>query len=106
MLRFKSIDCIEANELISTGETVVIDVRDQEAYEAGHIHGAIRMSVGDLDEFCQMTSKERAILVYCYHGISSQSVAQYLVDQGMQNVYSLTGGFEVWQMRRNTAGDS
>ncbi|MCV6069119.1 sulfurtransferase, partial [Escherichia coli] len=32
-----------------------------------------------------------------YHGISSQGAAQYLVNQGFEQVYSVDGGFEAWQ---------
>ena len=105
-MRFKAIDCVQAEELLADGNTVVIDVRDQEAYDKEHIPGAIRRAVNNLDEFCESTSNETNILVYCYHGISSQSVAQYLIDQGMENVHSLTGGFEVWKDHHNAASDS
>ena len=40
---------------------------------------------------------EQAILVMCYHGISSQGAAQYLINQGYEQVYSVDGGFEAWQ---------
>ena len=40
---------------------------------------------------------EQPILVMCYHGISSQGAAQYLVNQGFEQVYSVDGGFEAWQ---------
>jgi thiosulfate sulfurtransferase len=39
---------------------------------------------------------EQPILVMCYHGISSQGAAQYLVNQGFEQVYSVDGGFEAW----------
>jgi thiosulfate sulfurtransferase len=39
---------------------------------------------------------EQPILVMCYHGISSQGAAQYLVNQGFEEVYSVDGGFEAW----------
>ncbi len=32
----------------------------------------------------------------CYHGISSQGAAQYLINQGFDAVYSVDGGFEAW----------
>ena len=105
-MRFKSIDCIQADELLSSEDMVIIDVRDQEAFDTGHIIGAIRLAVSELDVFCNQTEKNKPVMVYCYHGISSQSVAQFMVDQGMENVYSLTGGFEVWKEQHNTAGDS
>ncbi|MGL5628515.1 MAG: rhodanese-like domain-containing protein, partial [Plesiomonas shigelloides] len=37
------------------------------------------------------------VIVMCYHGNSSQGAAQYLVNQGFDEVYSLNGGFEAWR---------
>lgn len=39
---------------------------------------------------------DQPVLVMCYHGISSQGAAQYLVNQGFEEVYSVDGGFEAW----------
>jgi rhodanese-related sulfurtransferase len=36
------------------------------------------------------------IIVSCYHGISSQNVATFLVEQGYENVFSVIGGFDGW----------
>lgn len=88
----------EADQLVSGGGLVIIDVRDPDSFGRGHIDGAIQLSVADMKSFCQATMKNQPILVYCYHGISSQAVAQYLQDQGFLTVYSLIGGFEKWQI--------
>ncbi|EEZ42274.1 thiosulfate sulfurtransferase GlpE [Photobacterium damselae subsp. damselae CIP 102761] len=40
---------------------------------------------------------EQPVIVMCYHGISSQGAAQYLLHQGFEQVYSLEGGFEAWR---------
>ncbi|MDA9050683.1 rhodanese-like domain-containing protein, partial [Pseudomonadales bacterium] len=42
------------------------------------------------------TTSESNIVVCCYHGISSQSVANWLAEQGFDNVYSLIGGYAAW----------
>ena len=39
---------------------------------------------------------EQPVLVMCYHGHSSQGAAQYLINQGYDEVYSVDGGFEGW----------
>jgi thiosulfate sulfurtransferase len=38
-------------------------------------------------------------VVCCYHGISSQQAAQFLVSQDFTDVYSLDGGFTQWQLQ-------
>ncbi len=47
----------------------------------------------------QHTEFETPVFVMCYHGISSQGAAQYLLQQGFEHVYSVEGGFETWQRR-------
>ena len=36
------------------------------------------------------------IIVSCYHGVSSRNVANFLVEQGYENVFSVIGGFDGW----------
>ena len=95
---FKAIDCEGAKQLIHDDPSLIVaDVRDQASYLAGHVPGAVHLSVERLRQFCENTDKSTPILVYCYHGVSSQSVANHLIAHGFSLVYSLTGGFEVWR---------
>lgn len=94
---YKQITHLEAKKLMESDDLIIADVRDQASFEVEHIHGAIHLSMKMLGEFCQSSSREAAILVYCYHGITSQAVAQHLVDSGFGCVYSLIGGFEAWK---------
>jgi thiosulfate sulfurtransferase len=95
----------EAQRLMATNNLVIIDVRDHDNFAQGHIEGAIQLSVADMKTFCQNTPKNQPILVYCYHGISSQAVGQHLQDQGFLTVYSLIGGFEKWQAHHHPTSD-
>ncbi len=101
----KQLSVQEGRELIAKGNVVIIDVRDDDSYRLGHIEGAVQLSIADMREFCFTTPKNQPILVYCYHGISSQSVAQHLQDQGFLVVYSLSGGFEKWQAHHHPTSD-
>ncbi len=93
---YKQLNRDEAKELLVSDEVLVADVRDEESYQQGHIDGAIHLTMTALQEFCDQNEKSNPILLYCYHGISSQSVAQHLADQGFTEIYSLIGGFEAW----------
>ena len=94
---YKQVSLAEAESLFSQTDITIADVRDVDSFEAGHIPKAVHLSVSKLQDFCDHHDKSKPLLIYCYHGISSQSVAQHLVDQGFQDVYSLTGGFEGWK---------
>ncbi len=94
---YKQVSLCEAEVLLSQKNVTVADVRDKESFDEDHIPNAIHLSVIKLQDFCDHHDKEKPLLLYCYHGISSQSVAQHLVDQGFMSVYSLIGGFEGWK---------
>lgn len=95
---YKQITPTEAKALIDQGPVVIVDVRDRASFEAEHIPDALHLSANGLDALCQSIPLDSAVLLYCFHGISSQVVAQCLVDKGFQHVYSLLGGFETWKL--------
>ena len=94
---FKQLSLQEAEELINNDGIVIADVRDVDSYNEGHISNAIHLSMPMLQDFCESADKNQSILLYCYHGITSQSVAQHLIEQGFTQVFSLVGGFETWK---------
>jgi rhodanese-related sulfurtransferase len=93
----------QADELLQRSGVVVLDVRDAESYLRGHIEGAQNISTRDLGDFIGSASKDAPVLVYCYHGNSSQEYAKILVQYGFSDVSSLDGGYEAWRSRRPLA---
>ncbi|WP_026376537.1 thiosulfate sulfurtransferase GlpE [Aestuariibacter salexigens] len=103
---FKHLSVQEAHSYINTGEPVVVDIRDPQTFAAGHIEGAFHLNNDSLPAFMQQTSKQTPVIVCCYHGISSQQAAQFLVQQGYENVFNLDGGFEAWRQNADfSTGD-
>lgn len=99
---YKQISHTKAKQLMSKRDIVIADVRGEDSYEEEHIINAIHLSAAALQEYSNKADKEKAILVYCYRGVSSQSVAQYLVEQGFKEAYSLIGGFKTWKAHHPT----
>ncbi|QXP83156.1 ankyrin repeat domain-containing protein [Methylococcus sp. ANG] len=93
---FRRISTREAREVIATKEPLLLDVRDAAAYRGGHIPGALLFSDLNPLELRRSLPRDKPLLVYCYHGIASQDVAQMFADFGFGEVYSLDGGFEAW----------
>jgi rhodanese-related sulfurtransferase len=93
----------QADELLQRSGVQVLDVRDAESYLTGHIEGARNISTRDLGDFISSGNKEAPVLVYCYHGNSSQEYAKILVQFGFSDVSSLDGGYEAWRNRPPTA---
>ncbi|QTS83899.1 thiosulfate sulfurtransferase GlpE [Coxiella endosymbiont of Amblyomma nuttalli] len=100
---YKQISHIEAERLITQRDIVIFDMRDEDSYEEAHIVDAIHLSMAVLQKYFNNVNKEKTILVYCYHGVSSRSVAQYFVEQGFKEAYSLIGGFETWKAYHQTS---
>ncbi len=76
---------------------VIVDVRRQDEYDAGHIPGAILIpneSIGK-ERPKQLPDLDQIILVYCRSGNRSKQAAQKLADMGYTNVYEF-GGINTW----------
>ena len=97
MAEFKRISTLEAKALIDKGDVSIADVRDALSFNNGHISGASLLDNNNIGAFMTTNTKDLPLIIYCYHGNSSQSAAQYLAEQGFSEVYSMDGGFEQWR---------
>ena len=91
------VDTDTAAKHLQAADSLFMDVRDPASFEASHIPGAV--NVGDLTihEFMEKTDKQQKIIVYCYHGNMSLGGAEYLLENGFEDVCSMSGGFEAWR---------
>ncbi|WP_428773629.1 thiosulfate sulfurtransferase GlpE [Vibrio sp.] len=97
MAQFKQIDVQGALNLIEQQQAALVDIRDPQSYALAHAQSAFHLTNDSLVSFMDQVEFDQPVLVMCYHGISSQGAAQYLVNQGFEQVYSVDGGFEAWQ---------
>ena len=93
---YQCINIEQAEQLMDEG-AVVADIRDPQSFQQGHIQGSVHLSNETLHTFIAEADLDAPLIVCCYHGFSSQSAAQLLIQQGFDQVYSLDGGFELWQ---------
>lgn len=100
MTTFKHLQANDLVELIKNDNLVVTDIRDINAFNAGHIKGAQHLSNENITDFVRKTDIDAPVVVCCYHGNSSQQAAQYLISQDFTDVYSLDGGFSAWQLQQ------
>lgn len=96
---FSRISVEQALSIIEQEDPVIVDVRDPQAFDAGHLEGAVHLNNDTVSQFLDETNREQAIIVYCYHGNSSISAGQFLVEQGFGRVMSMDGGYEAWRQR-------
>jgi glyoxylase-like metal-dependent hydrolase (beta-lactamase superfamily II)/rhodanese-related sulfurtransferase len=78
---------------------VVLDVREREAFEAGHIPGAQLLPRGQLELRVneELTDPTRRILVYCEFGRISTLATATLRQMGFQRAIALDGGMKAWR---------
>lgn len=103
MSGFTCISPDQAQDILKQGDAVVVDMRDPQAYAEACIDGAVHLDNDSIAGFLNSTSRDTPVLIYCYHGISSVSAGQFLVEQGFQQVMSIDGGFEAWRQREPLA---
>jgi thiosulfate sulfurtransferase len=97
MEQFEHISPQDTKERLEKGEIKVVDIRDDQSFELGHIPNSYHLSNGSVMQFVSQNDFDTPVVVCCYHGISSQQAAQYLIHQGFESVYSMDGGFEAWR---------
>ena len=97
MSSFQEIDIRKAKEMLDSNAANVVDIRDPGSYQSGHLPEAVPVSDANVQEFTEATDKDKPLIVYCYHGISSQGAAAYFTEKGFKEVYSMTGGYEAWR---------
>lgn len=93
---FENISIADAKVLLERN-IVIADIRDETSYQAGHLDNAVILNEANINHFIQQNDFDKPILVYCYHGHSSQHAADFLVKQGFDEVYSLLGGYTAWE---------
>jgi sulfur-carrier protein adenylyltransferase/sulfurtransferase len=85
-----------AAELSSPDPPTVIDVREPEEWELGHLPTARLIPKDELLEHVDELTGARSIVLYCRSGNRSGQSAKALIDLGFANVRSLKGGINAW----------
>jgi molybdopterin/thiamine biosynthesis adenylyltransferase/rhodanese-related sulfurtransferase len=83
-------------------ETVIVDVRESEEWDQGHIPGAVHVPRGYLESRIEGAVRDRdaRVVLYCASGNRSALAAHTLGELlGYENVASMTGGITLWKDR-------
>jgi rhodanese-related sulfurtransferase len=82
-------------ELLEQDEADVIDVRDDEEWEAGHIASARHVELAELTGVAESIDRERAVVFHCRSGDRSGMAADAFREAGY-DAYSMDGGLLAW----------
>jgi sulfur-carrier protein adenylyltransferase/sulfurtransferase len=97
------VDATRAREIVAEDSAVLIDVRERDEWDEGHIPGAVHVPRGHLESRIEtaLPDKSRQLLVYCASGNRSAFAAKTLEELGYEHVASLAGGFTDWKRNGN-----
>lgn len=93
---FENISMNEVMDKYYQTNGILIDVRDPEEYEEGHLPGAINVPYSMIERGYFMPGKQRKLIIYCDRGSKSMLASKYLARQGY-SVINVIGGFIYYQ---------
>ncbi|MES1981587.1 MAG: rhodanese-like domain-containing protein [Pseudomonadota bacterium] len=97
--RIKDVNTVAALQLINHKNALVLDVRDTDEFNAGHILNAkqipvlkLKERIGELERY-----REQPIVVVCRSGNRSATACTVMAARGFKQTYNLSGGMMAWQ---------
>lgn len=91
------IDSKDLQNQIKIGENfLLLDVRESEEFENGHIKNALLIPWHSVSEKIHGIKADRRIIVYCRTGPRAIKAARILKEKGYKNIEILRNGYEGW----------
>jgi len=93
-----SVSASEAVMLMSRSKVLVLDVRDEAEYAAGHIQGAKHIPLDSLSDRLKEIEKfkDKPVLVHCQKGMRAKTACVILQAQQFTQLHQLQGGLDAW----------
>jgi rhodanese-related sulfurtransferase len=92
-----NVDVATVNGLLGRDDVLILDVREQSEYDAGHIPGVTLIPLNDVPNRLNEIPKDKPVIVTCRSGNRSGQATDFLRQQGYTNVHNMTGGINAWQ---------
>ena len=90
---------LEATRLMNQGPTLILDVRDEKEFAAGHLPKARHIPLKDLAGRVEEIAKFKAkpVIITDRIGARAGAASRFLRKEGFTNVFQLKGGLAAWQ---------
>jgi rhodanese-related sulfurtransferase len=98
--RIREIDVEQYKRMVASGDShLLIDVREDGEWAAGHAAGALHLGKGiiERDIESKVPDKETTLVLYCGGGFRSALAGDALRHMGYSSVISLDGGWRAYQ---------
>ena len=88
----------EVTLLINREPSMLVDVRSEADFRAGHITNAINIPLDQIEvQINKITSNSKKnIIVYCQKGVRSAQAFRLLNKLGLPKLYTIEGGLDAW----------
>ena len=88
----------EVTLLINREPAMLVDVRSEADFRAGHITNAINIPLDQIEvQINKITSNSKKnIIVYCQKGVRSAQAFRLLNKLGLPKLYTIDGGLDAW----------
>ncbi len=96
---YEQITADEAHEMISKKDVIILDVREDNEFNQGHLENAINIPFDELEDrfMKEVTSdKDQIIILYCRSGHRAMIGAETLASLGFTNLYTF-GSIDDWE---------
>ncbi len=92
-----ALDTLGATRLINDTGAIVVDVRPQAEFAAGHLPNARNIPLAELEKRVGELPANKPVLVCCTSGATSSRAAGVLRKAGRKDVFNLAGGLSGWR---------
>lgn len=96
--RVREVSVADTVAAVAGGSARLIDVREDNEWDAGHAQGAEHVARGIIERDIERLApqKDAALILYCGGGYRSALAADALQKMGYSNVASMAGGWRAW----------
>ncbi len=94
-----ALSAVAATQLINRENALMLDVREEGEYRAGHVLNAVHIPLKVLTSKAKELEKYkgRPVIAYCRTGQQSAQAGRTLKTLGIERAYHLSGGLLAWQ---------
>ena len=93
-----AVDAVEIDAIdAAPPNAMVLDVREPEEFARGHVPHAVNIPQAELANRLDEIPRDRPILTICQSGMRSLRSAQFLHQQGIEDVVTVVGGTAAWR---------
>ena len=82
--------------LVDNPDVFILDVREQDEYDAGHIAAATLIPLGTIPQRLDEIPRDKTVIAVCRSGNRSSQATDFLRSQGFDNVHNMDGGMNAW----------